>query len=357
MSEREENLEKNLEILKTRIREGREYFDRHGDLPLGYVTGTVSLTLNAVLKDLCREIEKHHKLKEPEGGKENFVIHYTGIGTLVSMLQQAVKNKQNATCEQNEAKDGENKVKHEQHASLRLYDSAHFNDPEEGNYLVRSLKLLENDDRIDKKKASHAYIASFIIPDTERDMSDDLVFWRIYGKEGEGCSLKLDVPSCKLRKVRYGSGGVEQTIKILQPVLNSLYPLLSIPPKYSLRERVRKALTEIFEESLGGILYLYKSEAYEYERECRFIIHRPDIDESKICFEYQEQNNFSARIRHYCENEALAIKKILPSKSSITVGPCVPYRSDVSNCLEILKRRAEIYGPEIKTSKISYRKP
>ena len=340
MNEREAKMEN----LRTFVNGGREYFDRHGDLNLGYVDEIVIPELQYVLKDLCLEIEERHKIDEPEGRQENFVIHYTSIGTLVSMLQQKIKNKQNV-------------AKDEQNASLRLYDSVHFNDPDEGDYFFRNLKLTKKHTWLSKKKESHAYIASFIIPNDdrdERDMSDNLVFWRTYGREGEGCSLKLRIPRDRLRKVLYGANEVNDTWQNLQPVLDVLYPLVSIR-KRSLKEKVREELAKAIWKSLASLRYLYKSEAYKYERECRFVIPELDADKDKICFEYQEQNN-SPYLRHYYQDEALEIEKILISGSCITLGPCVPDRPDVSNCLEILKRQANVYGPEIKNSKIFYRK-
>ena len=55
------------------------------------------------------------------------------------------RNKQNVADGQNEAKDeqesSKDDSKDEQNASLRLYDSVHFNDPDEGNYFFRNLNL------------------------------------------------------------------------------------------------------------------------------------------------------------------------------------------------------------------------
>lgn len=346
MSETEENMEK----LQKFVKAGREKFDRHGDLDLRYVTGIVAPKLEDVLKGLCHEIEERHKI-ESEDEQYIDVIHYTSISALVSMLQQAAKNKQNA------AKDEQKSSKDEKTASLRLYDSVHFNDPDEGNYFYHHLNLPKKYDWLGEKKESHAYISSFI-HDPKKDMSDELVFWRTYGKEGEGCSLKLSIPRGQLRKVLYGAAEVQKTGKRLRSVLDSLSPLVSVS-KSSLKEKIQKVrekLAETVWESLARILYLYKSEAYAYERECRFVIPKSDIDEEKVYFEYKEQNNSTPRIRHYYEDEALAIEEILPSGSLITLGPCVPYRHDVCHCIEVLKRKADLHGPKIKISTITYRK-
>ena len=363
-----------MEKLQTFAREGREHLERGRASGLDYVSDIVVPELQNVLPDRCGEIEERHKLKEPKDRQENFVIHYTSLDTLVSMLQQEAKNRQDvAKDKQDVAKDEQESSKDEQNASLRLYDSVHFNDPGEGNYLVHNLLPPNNDESnylvrnqnppktygwSDPPHADHPYIASFTISDSDdkEDMSDNLVFWRTYGKEGEGCSLKLRIPSCRLRKVFYGIDEMECTKQILRPVLDSLSPLTSITDRV-MKKDIREKLAGIFCESFKGIRYLYKSEAYKHERECRFIIHKSDIDENKICFEYKERDN-SPRIRHYYEDEALAIKKILTSGSAVTLGPRVPYQSDVSNCLKIMRDRAGLeHRLEIKISKIFYRKP
>ena len=115
MNNREERMEK----LKTFVKEGREYCDRHGDLGLSYVDEIVIPALKEVLKDLCLEFEERHKIK-PEDEQYIDVIHYTSIGTLVSMLQQEAKNKQNAVKNgQNEAKKGQNGAEEQTECSRR----------------------------------------------------------------------------------------------------------------------------------------------------------------------------------------------------------------------------------------------
>ena len=139
-----------MEQLQMFAREGREHLERNMASGLNYVSDMVVPKLQNVLRDRCGKIEERHKLKEPKDRQENFVIHYTSLDTLVSMLQHEAKNRQNATGEQN--------------ASLRLYDSVHFNDPDEGNYFFYNLNLPQKYAWLGKKKESHAYIASFIFP-------------------------------------------------------------------------------------------------------------------------------------------------------------------------------------------------
>ena len=341
MNETERTMEK-LEIL---VKAAPEYLVKDPKLGMDYVTDYVVPALEDVLKDLCPKIEKRHSIGRLEEG----VIHYTSINTLVSMLQQAAKNKQNA------AKDEQESSKDEQNASLRLYDSVHLNDPDEGNYFYPNLNLPKKHTWLGENKESHAYIASFILPDLKRDMSNNLIFWPTYGKEGEGCSLQLDIPSCRLLKVLYGANHVKETRKLLLPVLNSLRPLVSIR-KQLIKKKVQKKLAEAIWRYLEKIRYLYKSKDYDHEHECRFIIPELDANKNKICFEPKKQNNY-LDVRHYYEHEALKVEKILTTDSLIMIGPCVPYPYNTSYYLKILLNKAGLPGPKIKISKIPYRKP
>ena len=153
-------------------------------------------------------------------------------------------------------------------------------------------------------------------------MSDNLVFWRAYGKEGAGCALSLHAPS-GLREVSYGpdSEKAKPTVKELRSILDLLGPLKIDNP--SMPEGVQKKLAESVCQSLERIRYLYKSKAYEHENECRFVLLESDIDKDKICFEYQDRNNSPARLRHYYDHENFQIKDLMKSGSSATLGPCV----------------------------------
>ena len=154
-----------MEKLQILVKAAPEYLAKDPKLGMEYVTDHVVPALEGVLKDLCPKIEKRHSIDRLEEG----VIHYTSINTLVSMLQQAAKNKQNA------AKDEQEASKDEQNASLRLYDSVHLNDPDEGNYFYPNLNLPKKHTWLGENKESHAYIASFILPDLKRDMRSYLI--------------------------------------------------------------------------------------------------------------------------------------------------------------------------------------
>lgn len=321
-----EKSEELLEKLKGTINNSQGHLESKS-LALPYITEMVCPALRDVLNNLSV-----HKIKEQKNKKNNFVIHYTRIAALVSMLQETSKDDKKST--------------------LRLYDSIHLNDPDEGNYFTRNFELPEKYDWLGKRDMSHAYIASFILPSSEEDMSNKLLFWRTYGEEGEGCSLSLPIPLSRLQKVLYGIEGLERTFEELESVLNLLDPLLEIDNS-SIQEKLVAAVWE----SLEKIRYLHKDEAYEYEQECRFVIAESNIiDKDKIFFEDTNLNNSPIRIRHYYEHEDLAIKNLLATDSSITLGPLVPQADNVCYYLNTLRRRAGLAPQEIKISKIPYRK-
>ena len=344
-----------MEELKAKITGAQEYFEGSDIRALAYVTYVVGKALREALNDLCLQIEERHKVGEAKNEREKFVIHYTSIAALVSMLQDVSKKEQERESEKKEREGAELELAlkpGDKQSLWRLYDSVHLNDPEEGNLLIRNLP--RQYDWLGKREESHAYIASFIF-NGKKDMSDDLVFWHAYGKEGKGCSLSLCVPRSRLQEVLYGTTEVKRTVNDLRSVLDLLEPLVRIR-KLSIRERVRERLATIVWGFLERIRYLYKSDAYEYEKECRLVVAESGTDKNKIRFEDQDRNNYHARIRHYYEHEKLAIKELLTTGSSITLGPCVPDSYNMRYYLEALKRKAGLIGPKIKFSKISYRK-
>ena len=328
------------------VKGGREYLDKSGTLPASYVTKIVGQALQDVLK---YSIEAHHKVDETESDEELYVIHYTSIAALVSMLQDASKKEQECKEKVGRDKKPELEPTAGKNKSLwRLYDSAHLNDPDEGKYLTDNLNLPDKYHWLGKKDVCRAYITSFILPNSE-DVSKELVYWRTYGKEGWGCSLSLCVPRSRLQRVHYGPEKVDLTVKKLRSVLDLLDPLVEVGDPLIL-----EILTKTVWESLESIRYLYKNNVYEYEHECRIIVVESNIpDKDKICFEYQDRNNSPALLRHYYEHEDLQIKDLMKSGSLVTLGPCVPYRDDVHYCIETLKKRAKV-GLEIETSKIPY---
>ena len=159
------------------------------------------------VEDLLQQaFEKIDHLHAFGGERSNQVIHYTRATTVEALLEGTAAGLD---------------------PSLRLYDSASFNDPDEGEFFVRNLSLPRQHQWILQSNTSHAYVVSFIIPDASFKLSDDLMFWRTYGREGEGCSLVLSVPPSRLRKILYGRQHVQAVRGVLVPFLDVLNPLVN----------------------------------------------------------------------------------------------------------------------------------
>ena len=317
---------------------------------IGLVAGEVCPVLETELNGLCERIEARHEIGTSDNRGRVTVIHYTSIATLVSMLQ----NMQKPNLESAD----DRKSQDERKSYLRLYDSIHLNDPEEGNYLRKHLTSKYN--WLERADIGHAYMSSFIMPKDDTNACDDLVYWCAYGQDGQGCSFSLSCPENRLRRVLYDPQELKATAGILGPVLDSVIPLTQTGEE-QLREEVSRKLAESVWKSVARIRYLYKSEAYKHENECRFVLPKSSIDanadKTKVYLEYQDRGGLPGRIRHYYEDDDLQVtEKLLTSNSSITLGPCVPYRDNVRYCIERLNQQAGLAGPTVAYSKIPYRR-
>lgn len=292
---------------------------------------------HCICESLTDKLDELHKITPASTEDCLLATHYTSIDVLISMLKNVVDDTSGSF--------------------LRLYDSVCLNDPDEGKYLLRTL-LPDLPSWIHSDIRHCAYLASFVSPDdnSSRDMADNLVFWRTYGDEGQGCSISFCVPSERLRRVVYGdaSDGFEEAKKRI----HSIVDLLDLLKPNDLPELLQRELNSVFWKALRPILYLYKSNAYDYENELRVVLAKPaDLDRRNINFEYLKHPKYPSMpsyVRHYLNEEDLEIKNLLISGSSITIGPRVLYPDNLQLYIEDLLKRAGLLIP-IKLSRISYR--
>ncbi len=337
-----------LQILTASADAGRKYFDNHKDLPVEYLD-LVCHHLDVALRAARPDLESLHTISPTNDGNTS-VVHYTSIDALVSMLRQALKDDSNVnTNEMNTV--AQQLLPIDQVSSLRLYDSVHSNDPDEGNYFTRILRRKYS--WLGPHDATHAYMCSFI--DTRRrNTRDNLVFWRTYGKDGAGCSLFVPVANTAFRRVHYGSSKVKTATNILAPVLDVLVPLVGIPEP-GLSAEIATRLRRVVWSSLETFAYLYKRKAYKYEQELRIVISESDVgDKNTIGFD--DTRDGLSCIRHYCGHPALAIRELMVTGSVITLGPCAPDRYSVVYYLRSLLKTLDRPGPHITSSKILYRR-
>ena len=301
----------------------------------------------------------------PDTGADTVnVVHYTSCRSLFCLLntqrnwRRAVGTNAGPTSDtSSSAPIGLGSDSSDHGPLYRLYDSVHFNDPEEGAYLFRDL-----DSRF-RWMAQHdphrAYIASFILPECLPDdepSTDHLPFWRSYGREATGCSISLHVPSAKLHAVRYGAQAARDTLQQLELAFAALDPLLTLVSSVDdpdIETYVRQVMATAVWESLGRVRYLYKSKAYKDETECRVIMPSAACAEDDVHHTYHAVPS-PGQLRHYCEDPDLPIRKMFKSDTVITIGPAVPDRFDVRESVDRLRRQAGLYGKVVE-SRIKYR--
>ena len=99
---------------------------------------------------------------------------------------------------------------------MRMYNYEQSNDPEEGQIKPPEWEAIEKEARStwidsilkngDRRRGDmtlelNTYGCSF--SSGPSGVEDDLTYWRLYGNDGQGCSLKISGPSERVYKVRY----------------------------------------------------------------------------------------------------------------------------------------------------------
>ena len=110
-------------------------------------------------------------------------------------------------------------------------------------------------------------------------------------------------------------------------------------------------------ESLEEIPYLYKSDAYKYERECRLVALESHFKHhGGIRYAFEKWSGASGRLRMYGQHPNLSLTNILSTGSIITLGPAVPNADHVQYAIEQLLESVGIAGLPVKLSSITYRR-
>ena len=316
---------------------GRASFSgQHGSGDLSrYVDGLIVPPLKDALRDISERNLPSHQVVEPTVGvlqepSDSLVqvTHYTSVRTAFALLHGTLSG--------------------EPGGSLRVYDSEHTNDPQEGAYFFRALALPSQHTWVGTATPSHAYVASFLKPSEGNDLSDDLTLWRLYGRDGKGCSLRVWVPATLLREVRYGPA-------INTDLRGELIALFdAVDPIAQLSEDIRNLLRGMLWEEIGSLRFLYKDEEYSGEHECRLVIPYKEVDEASVQFDYRED---SESLRRYLEHpELVATELFRQSGASITIGPAAPDREELLRSFNLMKDRTSLkHRLEIKSSQRNYR--
>ena len=279
---------------------------------------------------LQKEVEPNYQVsRNHEDDKGNVrVAHYTSLSTTCKLL-----------------KDPERQY-------LRLYDSVHLTDPQEGSYIFGDKDVFPPEyiyDRWIASAVSPAYSLSFF-PVLEsgngncQPACDHLAHWRAYGDNGSGCSLEISVPRSYLWTVKYGSEERKKAGLRLQAYFDAVQPLFDKLQRFSKSDDEYDKLRDIACWLLK-IRFLHKHSAYEYEKEWRAIT----VPSSDMTI----RNDPIARsIRHFIEEEPFRMSKLFESECRVTIGPAVSHQADVVRSLQRLVTDKKV---EFVISEIPYR--
>ena len=220
---------------------------------------------------------------------------------------------------------------------LRMYNYEQSNDPDEGqirppeweevereaNWLDEFLK---DDSRWaeDMKFGGSTYGCSF--SSGPSDVEDDLTYWRLYGNDGQGCSLKISpTHGARVYKVRYQDKNFgtrskcqkkedEQVAERLKMLFEAGKETVDCTPD-SHRNIVGKTVAEGLRRVIYAYYHLIKHIAYEEEQEWRMIAVMPKPDQ--IRYDTASEN----LVKRYVEGPAF--RQLLSSASAVTIGPAV----------------------------------
>ena len=270
---------------------------------------------------------------EADGGGNSWGIHYTSIPSLISMLENTENN------------------------FLRMYGTGGSNDPGEGRY-IHTIELPDGLNSRLLPYDKYAYVASFIQPDDQENpckAADNLAFWRSYGREGTGCSLTVFLPQQELLAVKYGPDAtrdsitrLQNTIEHLQKAAERIAGEIGVSPQ---------SLEKMIDSAMQKVRYLYKSEAYSYEKECRIVETPLTIPDKGIEAQYDLFGPSGQQWpKPYINHGPLAVERVFSTGCVITLGPAVPHKEETKDYINHLLQRASLLGPEVRFSEVEYRR-
>lgn len=253
---------------------------------------------------------------------------------------------------------------------FRMYNYEMTNDPEEGNlkppkwiqfeksareffcdYMDESSQndTMENEGHYRKRST---YGCSFSTNGT--GVEDDLMFWRLYGGDGNGCSLKLSGVPDRIYRVRYmgksGGSSIPEEGEVkerLDRLLECMKETIKKAPD-AYMPRVCQSMKQAIDQVLEGYFHLVKSAAYSHESEWRMISVCPKENSVKYAI-----GNDSI-VRRYIDGSWM--KDLLISKSKITLGPRVSNIEVARKYVESRVKKYELNLTTVCTSLAKYRR-
>jgi len=255
-------------------------------------------------------------------------------------------------------------VENGEHPVLRMYNFEFANDPEEGSIRPPEWRMV--DEQVDallseydpegseeRARGGSTYGCSF--SSNGDGVEDDLMFWRLYGNNGEGGSLRLGGLPKGIYRVRYrndrglaagteANDDKEVTARLRELLDLGKETIAKAPDLYKreLGRHIARALGQV----LDGYFHLVKNKAYEHEHEWRMISVMPERDEVRY------DVGTDGVVRRYIAGGEM---KHLLSSSEITLGPKVPNCGAARGYIENLVRKHGMKHTRVKVSSKRYR--
>lgn len=316
--------------LRDKCNSVRSQFHSKTSLYTDFLTGVIVPELQQVLSRWEAEIvSDRHSV-----GSRPWLSHYTSLHNLVSLVEGADRSSSVAS-------------------TLRLFPTYRFNDRNEGRHLAQSIAEMTDYDWLNTDVRTLAFAACFVGGDDNR-AGDDLVYWRSYGHDGEGCSLtwKPTTAPPHLYAVQYESS---DAVRALERVIKALEPLVYVRNPRANR-LARTILGTTVWQALSRVRYLYKNPHYSYERESRVLIAETDdaFDREKVCVVDAGRSSNPPQVQRYYVDDSLSVKAIFGSGSVITLGPRTLNVDDTRAYIESLLEDRGLTA-EIRISSAPYR--
>ena len=277
------------------------------------------------------------------------LVHYTSLDVLFSILRPSNGTNQDV-C-----------------PGLRLYDTVHANDPEEGSFLPRlwpgnplwgwNMPDLEDplSDRGQRASAaSPAYVLSFVQSSLRRPMNDHLAFWKEYSSNGMGCSIAIPV-QLLVHQPRLAPYHVKYSVDDISTLFEHIKRTLLEPAVKFIRDphiglRFRQTIERILLDSMQPFRFLYKAQTYSHEQECRVVICNPTDPETEqidVVYEPMPAAHGGTKLRHFSRRYVIRTEVLFDSDTAILLGPLVPQAYNVIIVLEkMLRDCCQRLGPD-----------
>lgn len=298
------------------------------------------------------------------------LVHYTSLDVLFSILQPSAAVDDNPS-------------------GLRLYDTVHANDPEEGMVVTKHWPINPvwgwnidrpdyplSDEGLRVSAASPGYTLSFVQSSIQNPMFDHLPFWKEYGSHCKGCSLAIPPESlCNGQslgpyRVKYEPGiDIPHLYQHLSDAL--LKPATDFANNPEFHPDFRDTINVMLIDAMQPFRFLYKDTTYAHEEECRLVVSQPTNPESpqlEVIYEPQPTTDGATKLRHYPLEHLVPPAVLFHSDTIITLGPLVAQPFNAKSVLKHLlrsfcehvldrgdNRSSPHHPPTVERSKILYR--